>query len=90
MLSGARWVDYADAAGQFQGADWSSPSPWCNHPEARLYVGDVSGDDRVDLLCHDVANGTKWTDYADSQGRFLGTDWSIASNWCSHTSAELH
>jgi hypothetical protein len=90
VANGTKWIDYADGSGQFLGTDWSRAANWCNHSAARLHIGDINGDGRDDMLCHDVANGTKWIDYADGSGQFLGSDWSLAANWCSHEGGELH
>ncbi|HEY3494991.1 MAG TPA: FG-GAP-like repeat-containing protein [Polyangiaceae bacterium] len=89
-VSGAKWTDLANSSGQFLGTDWSTAAAWCNHPTARLFVGDVNGDGRDDLLCHDATDGRKWVDLANSSGQFLGTDWSSGANWCGHDAGELH
>jgi hypothetical protein len=88
--NGNKWIDYADAAGQFWGTNWSRASGWCNHNSGRLQVGDLNGDGRDDFLCHDTTSGVKWADYADAAGQFLGTNWSTGFNWCGHTAGELH
>ena len=88
--SGKKWLDLADANGQFNGSDWSRDANWCSHATARLFVGDFNGDGRDDMLCHDVADGRKWIDYAAANGTFGGTDWSRAANFCNHDTAELH
>jgi hypothetical protein len=88
--SGKKWIDFADANGQFNGTNWSRDANWCSHATARLFVGDFNGDGRDDMLCHDVADGRKWIDYAAADGTFGGTDWSRAANFCNHDTAELH
>lgn len=88
--SGKKWIDFADSSGQFGGSDWSRAANWCSHATGRLFVGDFNGDGRDDMLCHDVADGRKWIDFADASGQFNGTDWSRSSNWCNHDTAELH
>ena len=90
VTTGTKWIDYADGAGHFGGTNWSIATTWCSHAQARLFVGDINGDNRDDLLCHDVASGMKWVDYADSSGRFLGNEWQIDSHWCNHNAGELH
>jgi hypothetical protein len=80
-LSGYKWIDYADASGAFNGTDWERANNWCIGRD-QLFVGDFNGDLRDDILCHAPLNGTKWIDYADASGRFFGTDWSRAANWC--------
>lgn len=90
VSTGYKWVDYASSTGTFAGTDWELNSNWCSHTTGRLFVGDINADGRDDLLCHDVQNGSKWIDYASTTGTFVGTDWSLAANWCSHDSGELH
>lgn len=82
VVSGFQWIDYADINGQFGGNDWWSTQSWCNGGEYRLYVGDVNGDYRDDLVCHNIMTGKKWVDYADSAGHFDGTDWSTNVSFC--------
>ncbi|MEM9455186.1 MAG: FG-GAP-like repeat-containing protein [Myxococcota bacterium] len=89
-VTGWKWIDYADASGQFLGTNWSRDAGWCNQPAQRLFVGDYNGDGRDDLLCHDVGTGTKWIDYANASGQFLGTNWTVAGNWCDEAENELH
>jgi hypothetical protein len=83
---------FAVAAGKNRLLEPSSTSsePWCNGPNDELAVGDFDGDGRTDLLCLDRATGMKRIDYADSAGRYAGTDWQGASGWCSHSTAELY
>ncbi|MGC4069774.1 MAG: FG-GAP-like repeat-containing protein [Polyangiaceae bacterium] len=88
--TGYKWIDYASTTGTFLGTDWERNSVWCNHTAGRLFIGDINGDGRDDFLCHDIQSGTKWIDYASTTGTFLGTDWSLATNWCSHDAGELH
>jgi hypothetical protein len=80
--TGFKWVDYANANGRFMGSDWSRDAQWCKHDSARLFKGDFDGDGRTDLMCHDIDDGFKWIDYANNNGRFLGTDWSRDAQWC--------
>lgn len=88
--SGYKWIDYASSTGTFTGTDWSTTGNFCSHATGRIFVGDINGDGRGDLLCHDVQSGAAWVDYASTTGTFLGTDWSMPSGWCSHDAAELH
>jgi hypothetical protein len=89
VASGAKWIDYADGAGHFQGTDWQTSAAFCGHATGELHVGDFDGDLRDDLLCHDVASGAKWIDHADAQGAFGGTDLTWSSDWCAHVGAQL-
>jgi hypothetical protein len=84
--SGNRWIDFATTSTQFGGTDWSAGNGYCSSWGSRLFVGDVNGDNRDDLVCHRIAtgtsvNGTTYVDYANSSGQLAGTDWSLAS-WC--------
>lgn len=83
--SGRKWIDYASVSGQLRGTDWTSAAGWCMVDSQRLFVGDFNGDGRSDLMCHDIQTGHKWIDYADSSGRFDGSDWSRTVHWCEHT-----
>lgn len=85
---GRKWIDYANARGEFEGTDWYRNAGWCTG-SAELHIGDFNGDNRDDMLCHG-STGNKWIDYADSSGRFLGTDWQRTTNWCSHTGAKIY
>ncbi|MDH5546092.1 MAG: FG-GAP-like repeat-containing protein [Gammaproteobacteria bacterium] len=87
--AGNKYIDYANNSGQFLGTDWSRTTNWCSHGSAELLVGDVNGDHRADLICHDTASGYKWIDYADTYGRFYGTNWERDAHWCSHTGAQI-
>ncbi|MDC0673425.1 FG-GAP repeat domain-containing protein [Nannocystis radixulma] len=69
-----RSIDYTDASGHFGASEWSHTLTWCQHSGAVLETGDYNGDGRDDLYCHDNV-GKKWLDYADTSGRFGGTDW---------------
>jgi hypothetical protein len=89
VANGNKWFQYADANGRFNSSNWDWLSGWCSHSSARLMIGDFNGDGRSDLLCHDVSNGNKWFQYADSNGRFNASSWDWFSGWCSHGSARL-
>ena len=75
-------ISFGSSDGRFRGGNWSASSNWCTHDTAQLLIGDFNGDLHDDLLCHDLADGTKWIDYANSSGQFLGNDWQRAANWC--------
>ncbi len=87
--NGDKWIDYSSGSGQFGGTNWSAALNWCSHNNGRLHIGDFNNDGRDDMLCHDVSNGDKWIDYANSSGQFGGTNWSAALNWCIGSNAQL-
>lgn len=89
VKTGHRWMDYAGAGGELFGTDREAID-WCGAPTNRLFVGDVDGDGRDDLVCHDVATGSKWVDRAAVGGVFGTTDWSIGGGWCGASSNVLH
>ncbi len=86
QTTGAFSIDYGPT---LSGANWTSPSSWCNAMDGvlfdeNLYVGDVSGDGRDDLICHSTRTGVTKYDGADSSGQFSGANWtrSSGSPWC--------
>jgi hypothetical protein len=79
---GYKWIAYANEAGTFTGTNWDSNLNWCKHQGGALYIGDFNGDNRDDLLCHDVYNGWKWIAHATQSGTFTGTTWEANLNWC--------
>lgn len=96
---GRTWIDRASSSGTFHGTNWSRTSDasadnaWCAQSANQvLLVGDANGDGRDDLICQNSSGGT-WVDYADSSGRFRGTNWSRTSDasadnaWCSISSS---
>ena len=88
-LQGAKFIDIADGNGHFNGTDFVSFNLFCAHDTAQMYVGRFNNDNRDDILCHDVASGVKWIDYANTEGRLAGTDWSTSANWCGHSTGRL-
>lgn len=87
--SGKTWVDYADFSGRFRGTNWSRTSDaaadnsWCSVGNSyQLYLDDVDGDGRDDMICHNRANGRTWLDLADGSGRFRGTNRSNYNPFC--------
>jgi hypothetical protein len=87
--SGRKLLDYNES-GEFTGTDWERNAVWCNQSASRLFVGRINGDARDDMLCHNVVTGTKAVDYADSSGKFFGTNWSTTAGWCHAADAQLY
>ncbi len=85
-----KWISYATSSGTFGGIDVTINNAWCTSQGTRLYVGDVNGDGRDDLICHNVKTGAKHVDYASLSGSFAGTDWSTSTSWCGDDANELH
>lgn len=89
VASGEAWVDLSSRTGyRFGGTEWTRGAAWCGHTTGQLHVGDVDGDGRDDLICHDVTSGQRWLDYASVDGRFLGTD-RVAGSWCGASTNRL-
>lgn len=90
VVTGQIWIDYASAAGTFDGPDYTRTSTWCTFSEGRVFVGKIDADNRDDLLCHDMVTGRVWIDYASNSGALAGTDWTSAIGFCTEASDELH
>lgn len=89
--SGFKWVALATNTGTFSGSNWSNTSTnFCGHTNGRLSVGDLNGDGRTDMLCHDVATGAVWTSHASTTGSFAGTTWSGALSFCTGASKTVY
>lgn len=85
---GLLYVDLAEAGGRFDTIDWSRRRNFCQGGTGQMVVGDFNGDHRADLLCTDQSGVTN-VDFADSSGRYLGDEWSVAdSGFCSDSAAE--
>jgi hypothetical protein len=82
LVTGEEFIDYASAAGQFGGTNWSADAGWCNFAGASISIGDFNGDGRDDLVCHSAASGNRWVDLANTSGQFGATDWSAGNTWC--------
>ena len=87
IMSGQKWIDYADGSGGFYGTNWSFSSTWCTDDQAQILVGDFNGDGRDDLLCHHRQSGQKWL---DTGAQLAGTDYHSVQNWCGHVAGRVH
>lgn len=66
------WVDYA-SSDFYLGTEFYLDTNWCTHAGATFFIGDQDNDGRGDLVCRGT-DGFYWLDYADSGGRFGGSD----------------
>lgn len=87
--TGEKWIDFADAAGEFHGTDWYRDAGWCSGDTSELFVGDFDGDGRDDVLCHDASTGSKWIDFAGGSGELWGTDWYRHGGWCAEAAHRI-
>lgn len=81
-------IDYADANG-FTGVNWTRAQAWCNKSSQLLLVGDVNGNGRDDLVCHDGDTGFLMVDLAEVNGVFSGTDFARNVAWCNNNGDRL-
>ena len=86
---GRVWVDLVNWQGEFWGTNYDEQAGFCKAPGDFVYIGDFSHDGRDDVLCHNSITGFKQIDFAHNDGELAGTDWSRATNWCSHAGAML-
>lgn len=83
QVTGHKWVAIREGASLVE--RWvNSDKRWCSHANAVLFIGDVNGDRRADLICKDP--GRIWVDYGGNDF-FQGTDFFVDTNWCTHTGA---
>jgi hypothetical protein len=74
------YIDYADAAGQFGGTNWSATFSNCN---LELYVGDFNYDGYDDLYCRDTNGWRRVFRNTGTATPFSNTaDWQEQSYWC--------
>lgn len=75
--------------------DWLRNKDWCSAYGDATHVGDFNGDEREDLLCHNIrassdTAGKRAVDLASSSGRFVGSNWeSGTSRFCYGTNRKL-
>lgn len=81
--NGTLSVDYANATGQFLGADWSLVGRnFCTASTDVLLAGNFDGTNGDDLLCNSV-NGTMSVDLGNANGEFYSSEWTLATrNYC--------
>lgn len=84
--SGTKWVALREA-GRGLVERWTNTTlRWCSHAGATLFIGDVNGDRRADLICKDAER--IWIDYGGVDF-FQGTNFVVDTNWCTHAGATL-
>ncbi|MFP2956776.1 FG-GAP-like repeat-containing protein [Myxococcus sp. 1LA] len=89
--TGPKSVLYADSRGTLLGGQWSGAAGWCSHAGARLFVGDLDGNGRADLLCHDENSGNRWWMLTNAAGQPGGAGvGSAPGGWCNHAGTQLH
>lgn len=77
---GSWWTAAADASGIFQNRIYSAGNDWwCTENKANVLVGDFDGNGFDDMLCYDLADGRWRTAMNDTNGNFVGGDWSPAA-----------
>ena len=70
-------------------------SGFCVELQQRLHIGQIGGDVRDDLLCHDRKSGLRFADHMTpitglTTGGFGNTDWSELGGWCTTNTQALH
>ncbi len=70
-VTGHKWVALRESTG-LEERWWNDTIRFCSHAGAKLFLGDVNGDRRADLVCKDPAR--VWIDYADS-AFYTGTNY---------------
>jgi hypothetical protein len=79
---GTTWVWYSETDGSFANDAWVRPSGWCGASNERLFKGDFNDDERTDLLCFNVVDGTLRVDHASTSGRYDGGGNAIPNTLC--------
>lgn len=88
--NGYKWIAYANNEGNFVGGTrWQNGIGWCFHERASLHIGDINGDGKDDLICHDSGNGYKWVALANCDNFNDRTSWEANFGWCLHSGAEF-
>jgi hypothetical protein len=85
QATGAVAVARARTGGRFPAVDTRNTPRFCRAAETQVRLGDVNGNGRADLLCHDTGAGRVWLALARSGGRFPATDWRRNIGFCPGT-----
>lgn len=88
--SGDMFASFASTSGRFTSEAWRiAQRNFCRTSSERLFVGDVNGDGRDDLVCNNISNGALWVDLADGDGKYAGSNWSNTRHFCDGSSNQM-
>lgn len=87
--TGAVSVARARATGRFPAVDTRDTPAFCTTTGTRLLLGDVTGDFRSDLVCHDPATGGVSVARARAGGRFPALDTRSAPRICRQAGGQV-
>jgi len=62
---------------------------WCYHEGSAIHLGDLNGDGRSDMLCHDTVTGYKWGVMTEPNAEPGANSWELDMQWCHHPGARL-
>jgi len=82
-------VALARKDGHFAGSDWSGTKSVCRGKANQLVAGDVNGDGRADLVCHQPGTGGKQVALATGKGRYPDIDWKGGSGFCKNAAVRI-
>lgn len=83
--TGTKWVAIRDGSRLIE--RWVDDTKrWCSHANASLFIGDVDGDGRADLICKDPEG--IWVDYMEDDF-YQGTEFVLETTWCTHSGAVM-
>jgi hypothetical protein len=80
--TGRATVALARARGRFPTVDARSTPRLCAARGTELRLGDVTGDGRADLVCHDTPTGHVWLAEARSRARYPALTWQRNLGFC--------
>jgi hypothetical protein len=89
VSTGAKAVALASTSGTFPSTNWSGAVNFCAGSTNQLFIADVNGDNRDDLVCHDTVFGAKAVALATTTGTFPFTNWFGAVGFCAGSHQQL-